>query len=255
LAVYTCFDMVHDCAAGAPAGWRHFVKTFLPALRDMARHYGAGDGALDRAVESLRAPGSPLWNADSLIGERDFLARLRPLVAGEHEPGAGSLDLETVAAAFEPLTLVERQVVWLEIMRYDADGAAVLMRISPESSRKIRERAGELLRSKVDAWSEDLLTREGAALQAEAAANVPEHPVGVRDFLDIIDGRATWSFRRDVERKLEASWYEIDHFCRLREADQLLRAAKPLDGADAATWLAKFGVTAERQSKWRRLFG
>ncbi len=251
MAIYTCYDMVRDCPAGAAAGWTHLVTTFVPALRDMAHHYGMGDGALDRLPEWLRT--ADVWSAESLIGERDFLTRLRPLVA---EPAAqgGELTLDAVAEAFEPLTLTERQVVWLEAMRYDAEKAAVLMRISPESARGIRERAGELLRGKLDSWREGMLARHGAALQAEAQAAVPEHPVGVRDFLDIIDGRATWSFRRGVEVKLAEAWHEIDRFCRLREADQFLRAAKPLSDAETADWLAKFGVVPAKPPLWKRVF-
>lgn len=245
--------MIHDCPAGAAAGWTHFVKTFLPALRDMVRHYGANDGALERLPEKLRQAGPALWVSEGLIGERDFLTRLRGLVldAAAPQPDA-ALTLEAMAEAFEPLTLVERQVVWLDTMRYDAGAAAVLMRISPESSGAIRERAEELLRLKLDSWSKGMLRRNGAALQEAARAEAPEHPLGVREFLDIIDGRATWSYRRDLEMRLAASWYEIDHFCRLREADHLLRAAKPLSEEESAAWLMKFGVEPRRPPLWKR---
>ena len=190
--------------------------------------------------------------------EREFMASLRPrmLAACGWKGGrAGTLELETMAEALAPLTLLERQIVWFETMSYNLDDTARLTRVSVDTARKARERAGELLRGRLDSWTQTIIADNGGLLSDQAGATKPAEPVAFRHFLDIIDGRMTWQLRAEVEPKIESSWFEIDHFCRIREADAAVRDTKPLQPEEAAGYLSDMGVRQPRVSLWKRLLG
>ena len=90
--------------------------------------------------------------------------------AGEPLALSIELELETVAAALEPLTLVEKQAVWLETMLYSHAQTGVLLRMAPPTVEKIRDKGADLIRGKVDSWSRTLLAENGLSLGRAAAA-------------------------------------------------------------------------------------
>ena len=261
MAVYTCIEMIRDCRTGKAEGWQYFVRTFAPALLAMVRHYSGRDAPehLRTVLAGLPVQGPAVFTVDALVGERDLMASMRPAVLAATAWGSAppeiELELDTLAEALEPLTVVERQLVWLDAMGYEPAEAAVIMRVSAQTAEKVREKAAELLRAKLDGWNQSIVRGNGAALQQEAASRKPEHPVGARDCFDILDGRITWQQRTNTERQLAASWYEIDHFCRLREADHMLRTAAPLADLEAEEALSILGVVKRKPPMWKRLFG
>ncbi|MGH9674226.1 MAG: hypothetical protein ACRD44_13675 [Bryobacteraceae bacterium] len=250
--------MVHDCLAGEVRGWSHFVRTFGPSVRTMLAHYGGRADDLGTVLRRLRSSGPALWHDDGLVGDRDFLMRLRPWIlqrAGEPPPAEIALELETLAAALEPLTVVERQIAWTETMRYSAVEAARIMRCAPATAEQVRRKAGDLLRASLDRWKDGVVEENGRALQRQAQASPPEDKIGVREFFDIIDGRITWDRLAGLERRLKASWHEIDHFCRIREADDLLRSRASVSPEQEAELLRGLGLEAPKPSFWRRWAG
>src|SRR5215472_8384300 len=143
--VYTCYDMIQDCRADRPAGWSHFISHYVPVIRKIAAHYCPGQAA-DSVLPALRRPESSLFSTLEPAPERWFVAELRQRVLAELDSNAGDraageLDLETVSKALEPLTLLEKQAVWLETMRYPPGRAGVLLRMDPRTVQKIREKA------------------------------------------------------------------------------------------------------------------
>jgi hypothetical protein len=246
MSVYTCFDMVADCKAGKSEGWIHLVRTFVPALRWFASHYNLDEDTVPRSLLAIR---DEIHNWEPMT-DREIAAKLRPELPLVHS----RLDLAVLAGAFEPFTLVERQLVWLETMGYDAVKAARLMRMSEQTATKIRERASDFLRAKLDDWSQTLLRDNGVSLGSQARAAMPDEAVPFHHYIEMIDGRLTWQVRSDVERKLEASWHEIDHFCRIREADAAMRESTPLTRAEADGYLDVFGLKPRRQPLWKRVF-
>lgn len=254
MSVYTTYEMIADCRAGQAEGWRWFARNFVPPLRVLLAHYAGGDPepALARLLAAVR-PEIGGWEPAPL---RELVAGLRPklLEAARYEAARHDVEMEEVEAALAPLTVAERQMVWLETMGYEAADAARLMRASPETVGGVRSRAAELLRARLDHWTITLLRDCGAALGEAARRRQPAEPVAAHDYLDILDGRVTWQRRVEIERSLEASWFEIDHACRIREADDAASRAGPLSEAEAGLYYRLLGVEAARPPLWRRLF-
>lgn len=248
--IYTCYDMIQDCRADRPIGWSHFISHYVPVIRKIATHYCPEQP--DRAAEvllALRRPESSLFATLDPAPERWFVAELRQRVL-ESNPGglaAGVIDLETVSRALEPLTLLEKQAVWLETMRYTPERAAVLLRMDPRTVQKIREKAADRLRGELDTWSRTLLPDAGRALGRAAAAAGTPACLPAKAFLDVLDGRTTWRGREELEAHVAACWHCIDHFCRLAEVIDLLRGLAPLPESEAGPLRAVLGITLPKK--------
>ena len=253
--IYTCYEMVRDCRGNLPEGWSFFIANYIPTIRKLLAHYGPEDPALlDRVLAAIRDPQSSLFQSIEPAPERRFVAELRQKVLGQlraPEPEIG-LDLETVAGALEPLTLLEKQAAWMETMRYSPAEAGAMLRVAPETVAKIRDRAGDLIRQKVDAWRQSLLAENGLALGRAAAVAAGKDCLAAKTFLDIIDGRMTWRGREELERHATGCWHCIDHFCRMLEVVELLRGGQPLTEAEAEPFRKLLGLAAHKRRWWRR---
>ncbi|HJT88663.1 MAG TPA: hypothetical protein VJ732_12425, partial [Bryobacteraceae bacterium] len=148
--IYTAYEMIRDCRADRAEGWAYFVSNYVPVIRKLLEHYGA-PAMLDRVLTDLRRPDA-LFQSLEPVPERWFIAELRQKLLAQIEAPEPeiAIDLETVAAALEPLTLLEKQASWLETMRYTAAEAGPILRMSPDTVQKIRDRAAELIRGKAD---------------------------------------------------------------------------------------------------------
>ena len=254
--IYTCYEMIQDCRAGRPEGLAYLVTHYVPFIRKVAAHYSPADSRLvEKAVQSI--PQSDLFAALEPAPERWFLARLRQHIVAlvERRAPAIDLDLESVAKALEPLTVVEKQAAWMETMRYPAEQAGTMLRMAPATVQKIRDRASELVRGSVDAWHQGILAESGFSLGQAAAAHSTGDCLTPKAFLDVLDGRNTWRDREDMERHVTGCWHCVDHFCRIAEVIELVRGMQPLSDSEAAPYLKILGVTAEKKSGWKKLFG
>lgn len=257
--IYTCYDMVRDCRAGNPEGWSFLVSQYVPVVRRILAHYlpeQANDPAVERILQTLRQPQSGLFDGLEPAPERTFIATLRQHVLAvleekAPEPGV-DLDLEILTAAFEPLTLVEKLAVWLETMRYSPAGAGPLLRMDPRTVEKIRAKAGDLLRGKLDTWSRTVLSENGRHLGRRATSLHTNDCLPVKAFLDVLDGRTTWSGREEMERHVRNCWYCVDHFCRMVEVAELLRGLAPLSEAESARFRSSLGITEKKKPLWKR---
>ncbi|MFN7992464.1 MAG: hypothetical protein U0Q18_02625 [Bryobacteraceae bacterium] len=263
--IYTCYEMIRDCRADKPEGWSFFLKEYVPVVRGVLGHYfpdRGGDGALLAGVlKAVRQPDSSLFQSLDPAPERIFVSELRQRILEilrAPEPNSEAnipLDLDSLSAALEPLTLTEKLVVWFETMRYAAGDTGRMLRMSAETAAKIRGRAAELIRGSVDSWSRTLLTDNGLQLGREAAARKSTECLPPRTFFDLIDGRTTWQTRDEVERHARTCWYCIDHYCRLLEAVDVLRASKPLDDADVEPFRQLLGIQMPKRRFWKGLAG
>jgi hypothetical protein len=139
-------------------------------------------------------------------------------------------------------------------MRYSPVQAGPMLRVSPETVEKVRDRAAELIRGKVDSWRRTLLAENGPALGREAAAAVAQDCLPTKAFLDVVDGRTTWRDREMMDRHLRTCWHCVDHFCRILEVVHLLRGSQPLSEVESEPFLASLGV-APKRTGWKRLIG
>ena len=263
--IYTCFDMLRDCRAGKPEGWSYFVTHYVPVIRRLLAHYfpeRAGDGGrAGKVVTALCRPESSLFQSLEAAPERVFVAELRQQVlAAVEKDSAGPapalpLDLETLLAAIAPLTVVEKQAVWLETMGYNAADTGRLLRMDPRTVDRVLEKAATLLRGSLDSWSLDLLAANGPQLGRAAAAAGAAGCLPSKQFLDLVDGRATWEARTRVEHHSAQCLHCVDHWCRLLEAVDLLRGLAPLSPDEAAPFRALLGVEVKKPAGWKRMFG
>jgi hypothetical protein len=255
--VYTCYEMVRDCRADKADGWRYFTNQYVPVIRRILEHYSQVPVDLEPVLRSLRKPDSTLFQSMDPSPERWFLAQLRQVVLeGVKAPVPEiTLDLSTVADALSPLTMIEKQAAWLETMGYDAQSTGAMMRISPQTVEKVRTRAAELIRGKVDAWRRTLLADNGISLGREAALLGGKDCLEARAFLDVLDGRTTWRNKELMADQINACWHCVDHYSRLVEVLALVRACHPLSDAEAAPYHKLLGVEAAKKSGWKRLLG
>jgi hypothetical protein len=251
--IYTCYDMVRDCRANEPEGWRYFITNYVPVIRKLLTHYGSDDDRLlERVVGALRKPESSMFAPLEPAPERWFVAELRQKVLAElPEPVPQiELDLETAAEALAPLTVVEKQAAWIEGMGYSPEQTGPMLRMAPATVAKIRERAAELLRGKTDAWRRSLLRDNGRRLGRLAAEARGAECPPAKTFLDILDGRTTWLGREQVERHVTGCLQCIDHFCRMAEVIELLRGVQPLEEAESARWAKALGIEVAKKKRW-----
>jgi len=209
--IYTCYEMIQDCRAGKPEGWSYFTKHYAPVAQKIAAHYGGTN--VDAILPNLRT----LFQSMQPMPERHFVADLRQAVlAALFADEPLKVGLEKVAEAWAPLTIVEKKAAWLESMRYNSEDTGRILRMDPNTVTRIREKAGDTLRA--------TLQESGRQLGRAASAQSTEDCVPGKALLDIIDGRSTWYNREDLERHITACLHCIDHFCRLHEVCDLLRA-------------------------------
>ena len=253
MAVYTSYEMIRDCRADAPAGWSFFLSHYVPAIRRIVTHYGQGDA--DAIVRQLRDPKSSLFASLEPGPERWFVAELRQhVLATLPTPSAEiEIDLATVADALAPLTLTEKLAEWLESMHHPPERAAAMLRVSPATVEKIRARAAELIRGKVDTWRRTLLAENGLALGRAAGAEHTKECFPVKTFLDILDGRTTWASREQMERHVGSCWHCIDHYCRMLEVVEVMRGIEPLKDEEETRLRKMLGLAEEKKSGWRKL--
>jgi len=252
--IYTCYEMVRDCRADRPEGWRFLIGQYVPVMRRIVRHYGAKESDAEAGIlAAIARSDSQLFASFDPAPERVFVAGLRQAIFERIPAPAAEIPvtLDAVAAAFEVLTLTEKQAAWLETMGYDAEESGTMLRMAPKTVSAIRARAAELLRGKTDAWRPSLLAENGRALGQDAAAATADC-LSPKKFLDIIDGRTTWAGREELARHTGGCWHCIDHFCRLVEVVELLRGNQALSDAEAAPYWELLGVSPARPPAWKR---
>jgi hypothetical protein len=256
--IYTCYEMVRDCRADKPEGWAHFVTSYVPVIRKLLAHYGAGDAAaIDRVLLAGRDPESSLFKSVEPAPERWFVSELRQKVLAELKSPAPEIeiDLETVADALQPLTMLEKQAAWFETMRYSPVETGPMLRVAPGTVEKVRLRADELLRGKVDSWRRNLLADNGPALGRTAASGGGPECLTKKTFLDILDGRMTWRGREELERHVTACWHCIDHFCRMVEVVETMRGIQPLTPEEAEPYRKLLKIPEQKRPLWKRFMG
>ncbi|HUO32516.1 MAG TPA: hypothetical protein VMU80_25100 [Bryobacteraceae bacterium] len=260
--IYTCYEMIRDCREGRSAGWSYFVTNYVPVIRGLLAHYfperNQDQATVERVLTTLRRPSAGLFESLDPAPERAFVAALRQSLlraaCGDRDGATPevSIDIDALNGALEPLTLTEKLVVWFETMRYSDTDAGRMLRMSPDTARKIRTHAAELIRGALDAWRSTLLTDNGAMLGQAAAARQSQDCVPAKAFLDVIDGRTTWSGREDIERHVKGCWYCIDHYCRLLEVVDVLRGARPLPESEAESYRRLLGIADAKRPFWKR---
>jgi hypothetical protein len=263
--VYTSYEMIRDCRANRAEGWSYFLKQYAGVMRALLAHYVStpdrGGPLIKRVLPALAKPESGLFQSLEPAPERWFVAELRQHVLEAVESHGASdtppsvLDLELLTAALEPLTLTEKLAVWLESMRYSDADVGRMLRMSVETAANMRTRAADLVRGAVDHWSRTLLADSGRTLGRAAASVTTKDCVSAKVFLDVIDGRATWRGREEMERHVKSCWHCIDHYARLLEVVDVLRVSQPLPASELESYQKLLHIQSPPRPFWKRLAG
>ena len=254
--IYTSYEMIQDCRANRPEGWSYFLTNYLPVVRQFLKHYFP-DRAADQSLLE-RVLRTNLFQSLDPAPERTFVAELRQHVLRAVEADRASaapeisIDIEALGAALEPLTLTEKLVAWFETMYYAVSDTGRMLRMSPQTAEKIRARAAELIRGSVDAWRSSVLADNGPLLGQAASALSTKDCLPAKAFFDVIDGRTTWRGREEMEQHVKGCWHCLDHYCRLLEVVDVLRASKPLPEAEAEAYKRLLGIETPKRSFWKR---
>jgi len=254
--------MIRDCRGGRPEGWSYFLTQYVPVIRGLLAHYfseRATDQALiERVLLNLRHSESSLFQSLDPAPERAFVAELRQRVLSAVEADRASaapevtIEIDVLGRALEPLTLTEKLAVWFETMRYGDADTGRMLRMSALTAEKIRARTAELVRGAMDAWRSTLLADNGPLLGQAVGTQSTRDCLPAKAFFDVIDGRATWRGREEMERHVKGCWHCLDHYCRLLEVVDVLRGSKPLPAAEAAGYQRLLGIETPKRSFWRR---
>jgi len=106
-----------------------------------------------------------------------------------------------------------------------------MMRVSPETVEKVRARAAELIRGKVDSWRRTILVEKRPGSGREAALAEGKDCFPVKAFLDILDGRTIWRDRELADQQVNRCLHCLDHFSADGGGGGLLRTTRPLSDA------------------------
>jgi hypothetical protein len=109
-----------------------------------------------------------------------------------------------------------------------------------------------LIRANVESWRTTILADNGPLLGRTARAISTKDCLPSKVFFDIIDGRATWRDREEMERHVRTCWHCLDYHCRLLEVVHILRASQPLPDSDVARYQRLLGIAPPQRSFWKR---
>lgn len=262
MAIRTVFVMAEDCVRGEPRGWEEFVRghgwivaqllgRYFPTLApEAAQHLAA-------IFQRARANGAAWFRGLTFTNEREFAMAFRELVFA-YGREAARLPLpqsprEKFQAAVAKLSLMERQILWLQIEGYDPPRIAAILASAAATvdaaTRAVGERLGDVLPAAADARA--LAAR---ALIEAAEKNHTEDCLPLKTFNNLVNGQLTWRERELAEEHIRPCLYCLDRYTAFQEMIRFLRDAQALPGEQVAALLATLGLHPPKKSLLGRIF-
>jgi hypothetical protein len=255
MAIRTVFSMVEDCARGERQGWLEFVRDFAGIARCLLAHYFPSLSAnLDQHVVAVyrqagafssaqpagrsSAPAAQSWFTGlHFTNEREFMMAFRDLVFAygrEQERAdtsrtAPAISLDQVRLIMQEMMLLEREVLWLFIKGYDAQGIAAIMMNAAATAEAVQLAAAERLRALFPGTAPEALTRSAPALMEMAEQSRTDACVSLKTFNNLVNGQITWRDREAAEGHMNNCFYCIDRFTSFQEMVRLRKDTPPLD--------------------------
>jgi len=243
MAVYTCNDMVHDCRARRPEGWRHFIAEYLPFCRAVILHYlperGDDPNSLPALMAIFSRSGCTVFEVSGIATEREFLLGLRDMVIEQFAPRVQNRPAPE-SALLTGVPALERQIGWLEAMGYDEHASARMLNLDHKTVAAVRAKLNAAL--------------QGAGLSCIVLPAAGPGCASARTLADYSDGRLVWQTRQKVERHLCECWRCVDLFCRLRESDFLMSRRQPLKPAEVENIYEAMDIKPPPAGFWRKVF-
>ena len=259
--------MVAQCLEGQAAGWKHFIREYLPfAAAVLDRHFPQPpelrDATLREALLRARDQDDQFFRDYAGHSEREFLLHLREhalAIAEELEPAQAipeiPLDWEVFGKALEQWSALERQIVWTFVLGPMTDDTAQILRQAPKSVEATLAKAQESLRAACDRWNPEMIAQNRRLLAEQARAGRTSDCAAPKTFLRLLDGQLTWRDRTDLERHMTACWHCVDLLCRFREIVFLTRQARPFPEPEVEACSKLLGIETQHPSRWKRLLG
>jgi len=244
MAIRTIFSMAEDCAQGERRGWQEFVRDFAGIARSLLVHYfptlgSEMDGHVTAVFRRAGAQHGSWFSGLKFSNEREFMMALRDLVFAhgrEQERGpAAPLSLDQVRAMMKDLTLLEREMLWLFIKGYDAQGIAGIMMNATATAEAVKRIANQDLALSARALME-------SAEQAKTDQCCP-----LKTFNNLVNGQITWREREAAEQHMADCFYCIDRFTTFQEMVRLRKDVSPLREPEVEAILAQLPFVSDRR--------
>lgn len=262
MAIRTVFVMAEECARGEPSGWEQFVRghgwiaaqllaRYFPTLAPEAEQHMA-------AIFQRAQAGDAAWfRGLSFSNEREFAMAFRELVFA-YGREAARLPLpasprERFQAAVAKLSLMEREILWLQIEGYDSRRIAATLASAAATvgaaTKAVGERLGDVLPPAADARA------LAARALIEAAEEVrTENCLPLKTFNNLVNGQLTWRERELAEEHIRPCLYCLNRFTAFQEMIRYLRDAQSLPDDQLVALLATLNLRPPKKGLLGRIF-
>jgi len=251
VAIRTIFSMAEDCARGKRLGWMEFVRDYAGLARSLLAHYFptlAPD--LDEHVVGVlqRAHGGTWFAGLKFTNEREFMMAFRDLVFAygretERIP-TPQVSLDQLRGIIEDLTVLERELLWLFIKGYDAEGIAAIMMNAAVTAEAVERIAGERLIALIPGAAPEALAVTARVLMESAEQLGTDQCSSLKIFNNLVNGQITWREREAAEKHMKDCFHCIDRFTTFKEMVHLRKDVPSLSQPKAEGILAQLPLAA-----------
>ncbi len=268
MAVLTSSDMARQCQEEQPAGWRYFIKHYLPfAAALLDRHCPESapkrDALLEQILQRSRRQDSQFFRDYRGQSEREFLLYFRDSVlavvseqaAPADRPAEMVLEWEVFQKSLEGFSPLEQQAIWMFLICPRARDWNEILSLESKSAQAVLAKAQDAIRAAWNEWNPEMLAANRSALMQAARSSGTNNCPDAKAFVRLLDGQITWRDRADIERHTAGCWYCVDVLCRLREAAFVARQVQPLPDTETRKYLSGLGIGIARPSSWKRFLG
>ncbi len=259
MAIRTIFTMAEDCARDEVQGWLEFVRGYAPIARNLLQHYSPAlepelDLHITRVFQRARDNGNAWFAGLHFANEREFLMAFRELVfayvraAGRETVPQVSLD--QAREALRDLTVVQRELLWMFVKRYDAPQAAAILMNAESTARELQESIQARLTLLMAGGESAEVVR--ALLEHTEETRTPDC-LPLKTFNNLINGQISWQERDRAERHISGCMHCLDRFTSFQEMIWHARQATPLSESESEQLLRSLGVSPKFKGLMARL--
>jgi hypothetical protein len=262
MAIRTVFVMVEDCTRGEPRGWEQFLRGHgWIAGQLLARYFPTlvpeADEHLAALFQRAHAGDAAWFRGLAFSNEREFAMAFRELVFTYGREAARlplpEAPLEQFQAAVAKLSLMEREILWLQIEGYDAGQIAPILASAAATAEAATQAVGEKLGNVLPA-APDARALAARSLMEAAEKARSENCLPLKTFNNLVNGQLTWRERELAEEHIRPCLYCLDRYAAFQEMMRYLRDVRPLPDDEVRRLLAALGLRLPKKGLLGRIF-